>query len=221
MRLLKGDKHRRWQQGLSAYIDGYLEPHAQQALQRHLAECIPCQEELEALRGVVALLHRVPQVPVPRSFTLSQAPIRKMWWATRYSAPLRYATAAAALLLLAVAVGDLVTGQPPIAAPAGPAAMERRDEQAPEGTLDDTALTAIAPAALPGATPTPQPMAATALDKAEEAVAPMAFPTPATEETRDVDTLFRWAEVALGAILAVMAALVAIQWRLSRRRRQG
>ena len=225
MRLFKGDKHRRWQQDISAYIDGYLEPRKRQALQTHLAECISCQEELEPLRGVVALLRRVPQASVPRSFALSEAPVTRMAWGIRYAAPLRYATATAALLLLAIVVGDLTTGRPSIAAPQPTAATEPREVQAPDETLTGPVLTAPAPATEgtpgPGSMPTPQPMAAAAPDEAEKTVTTPALPAPATEERRTIDTLLRWAEVALGVLLAALAVLVAIQWRLGRRRSGG
>ena len=227
MRLIKGDKHRRWQQDLSAYIDGQLEPREQRALEAHLAECASCQDELEALRGVVALLHRVPQVRVPRSFALSEAPVRGTWWSTGYTAPLRYATAAAALLLLAVAVGDLVTGQPTTIVPEAAPAAERRGDQAPEGPLDETVFMAPAPAAertaVPEAALTPQPVGAGAPEKAEADMTETALAAPAPEELRTEDTLFRWVwvEVALGMLLAVLAALVATQWWLGRRRRVG
>ena len=264
MRLFKANRHRRWQQDLSAYIDGRLEPRKQRALEVHLAECASCQQEMEALRGVVALLHRVREVPVPRSFALSQAPTRTMWWATLHAAPLRYATAAAALLLLAVAVGDLVTGQPTIFAPEATPATERRGVQAPEEPSDETIITAAAPTsgetAIPAVTPTPQPRPTAAADETEEAMrepsllttAPVpgaeetavpavtptpqpkivaapekteeimretALPEPALEEPRTTDAFFLWAEVALGVILAVLAALVTIQWWLGRRKR--
>ena len=223
MRLFKANRHRRWQQDLSAYIDGRLEPRKQRALEVHLAECAACQQELESLRGVIALLHRVREVPVPRSFALSQAPTRTMWWATLHAAPLRYATAAAALLLLAVAVGDLVTGQPTIFGPEATPATERRGVQAPEEPSDETIFTAAAPAtgetAVPAVTPTPQPKIVAAPEKTEEAMRETALPEPAPEEPRTTDVFFLWAGVALAVILALLAALVTIQWWLGRRKR--
>ncbi|MFC1935415.1 anti-sigma factor family protein [Chloroflexota bacterium] len=225
MRLFKSHRHRRWQQDVSAYIDGRLEPHKQQALEMHLAECVSCREEMEALRGVVTLLHRLPQVPVPRSFALSEAPVRRMGWGILYAAPLRYATAAAALLLLAIAVGDLVTDQPTAIAPDAAPAAERREEQAPDEALDKTAFTAESPTgegiAVPAVTPTPQPVGAGTPEKAGEDMTETALAAPAPEELRTEDTLFRWVwvEVALGVLLAVLAVLVATQWWLGRRRR--
>ena len=222
MRLFIGDKHRRWQQDLSAYLDGQLEPHKREALEGHLAQCASCQEELDALRGMVALLHRVPQAPVPRSFTLTQAPARRVWWGAGYTASLRYATATAALLLLAVAIGDLATGQPSLTVPEAPPSAERQEDQANE----EAALPAAAPAAEGqdafGATQAPQTMAASAPEETEEAVTEKAPPAPMPEVTTGTtDTLLRWSEVALGALLAALAALVAIQWWLGRRARAG
>ncbi|MEE8443188.1 MAG: zf-HC2 domain-containing protein [Dehalococcoidia bacterium] len=220
MRLLKGDKHQRWQQDLSPYIDGYLESHKQKALEEHLAQCASCQQELEGLRAVTSLLHRVPQVPVPRSFVLTQAPAPRMAWGIRYTAPLRYATAAAALLLMAVAVGDLVTGQLPITAQEGIPSMEQSKGQATDEPSEEM-FTDVAPTE-EGVAPTrdmpaPEPMAAPAPGDAEEVLEETTPITPTLEESSDRNTLYRWVEIALGAILAVMATMVVIQWRLTRR----
>ena len=191
MRLFIGNKHRRWQQDLSAYLDGQLEPHKREALESHLIQCASCQEELEALRGVVALLHRVPQVPVPRSFTLSQAPARRVWLSAGYAAPLRYATAAAALLLLAVAIGDLVTGQPSVTAPEALPSAEYQEDSA----VDEAARTTAAPVPKGQdafeATQAPESMAATAPEEAQEAPAKAAPPAPMPEGPGTTDTLLR------------------------------
>src|SRR3990172_9773502 len=99
MWLLKGDQHRRWRGRLSAYLDGRLQPPERQGLEQHLEGCPSCREELEALRTTVALLRRMPQAPVPRSFSLAEAPAPAVVsWTGRSAAPLRYATAAAGLL---------------------------------------------------------------------------------------------------------------------------
>ena len=115
------DRHRRWQEKLSAYIDERLDPSERQELTRHLAECSSCQEELESLRAMVALLRQMPQVPIPRSFRLTEAPLpRTLPWSVRYVAPLRYATAAAAVLFLVVALGDVLLPPSSVRAPRAP-----------------------------------------------------------------------------------------------------
>ena len=55
---------------LSAYLDGELAPADAAALERHLAECAECRDELAALREVRTLLRALPQPPLPRSFVL-------------------------------------------------------------------------------------------------------------------------------------------------------
>lgn len=55
---------------LSAYLDGELAPGDAAALERHLAECAECRDELAGLRNVRALLRALPQPELPRSFAL-------------------------------------------------------------------------------------------------------------------------------------------------------
>ena len=213
MKLFKGERHSRWQDDLSAYIDGQLGPNRNEALERHLAGCVACREELEELRSVVALLHMVPDVPVPHSFTLSQAPTKRVGWVTSYALPLRYATGVVAILFLAVLVGDLVTSQPSVTAPEAAPAVERQTDQASE----DTSLSTDA--AVPEATAAVENVPASA-------PAPAAFTEEAAEpaqpvEPVDGETRFRLAEIALGALAAVLAALAAVQWYMARRTRIG
>ena len=213
MKLFKGDRHSRWQDDLSAYIDGQLGPRRKEALESHLAECGACRDELEELRSVVALLHRVPDAPVPHPFTLSQAPIRRARWVTSYALPLRYATGMVAVLFLAALVGDLVTSQPSVTAPEAAPAVERQTDQASE----DTSLSAAA--AVPEAT-------AAAEGVSPSTSAPAAFTEEAAEpsqplESEDRDSLFPLVEIALGSIAAVLAALAAAEWYTARRIRTG
>ncbi len=58
---------------LSAYIDGQLSPEEQMQTEAHLQTCVVCQQQLAELRQTVALLHALPQPPVPRSFVLPTA----------------------------------------------------------------------------------------------------------------------------------------------------
>jgi len=57
---------------LSPYIDCQLTSSEQGLVEAHLERCDACQRELEALRGVVNLLHRVPIVSPRRSFALAE-----------------------------------------------------------------------------------------------------------------------------------------------------
>src|SRR4030042_1033161 len=65
------DRHRRFRDQLSAYIDGALDPAAARRLEAHLGECEGCWAELEQLRSTVAALRELPEAQVPRSFALS------------------------------------------------------------------------------------------------------------------------------------------------------
>ena len=93
---------------LSSYIDGEVEPAELREVEEHLAACDSCRRELDTLRFTVSLLQELPEVPVRRSFSLSEAPgpVRTApslgWYAS-------LATSMAALLLVALLAGD-VTG---------------------------------------------------------------------------------------------------------------
>ncbi|MFH1140392.1 MAG: zf-HC2 domain-containing protein [Chloroflexota bacterium] len=225
MRLLKEAGHRRWRRDLSAYVDGHLEPPRRDALEIHLARCTFCQEELVALRGVVALLRRVPQVEAPRSFALAQAPSVGLRWPVLYGSSLRYATAVAAMLLLAVAVGDLVTGRPPALAPASPGVAETQSKEGPKELTNTRAEATAAPLAAGQdtiqATPTPQALPFMAAEKAQETVGAGAPSLATPGESETLHNWFRWGEIALGAVLAALVTVISVQWWLGRSRRQG
>ena len=88
---------------LSPYIDGQLSPSEMERIERHIEECDACRRELESLRAVVSLLHRVPMVALPRSFTIAARAPRRYPVALR---ALRVATAVAVLLLAFIFTGD-------------------------------------------------------------------------------------------------------------------
>lgn len=100
---------------LSAYLDGQLGAEEQMRLEARLAADPVLRGELEALRRTVALVHDLPQVPLPRNFILPQtaaarqraAPVgrRRLAWA----APLlTAATTVVGLFFAVVLVGDLL-----------------------------------------------------------------------------------------------------------------
>jgi hypothetical protein len=81
---------------LSPYIDHQLTSSEQGVVEAHLERCEACQRELESLRAVVNLVHRVPMVSPPRSFTIAEAvPKRRAAPVAVFSA----ATSGAVLLL--------------------------------------------------------------------------------------------------------------------------
>lgn len=55
---------------LSAYIDKQLTPHEQAVFDAHFQSCQRCQQRLAELRYTVSLVHALPKVEAPRSFTL-------------------------------------------------------------------------------------------------------------------------------------------------------
>lgn len=220
MRLINKAIHRRWRRDLSSYLDGRLEPPRREALERHLAACQFCQEELAALRGVVALLHRVPHVEAPRSFALSQAPSAVLRWPVLYARPLRYATAVAATLLVAVVAGDLVTARPSALGPASPGVAETQRKEGSEELQGTPAAATAAPLAagqdLAQATPSPQPLPFAAAGKALETTDASVPPSTLQGEPGTLHNWFRWAELALGAILAALVIVATVQWWLGR-----
>ncbi|MCH8920484.1 MAG: zf-HC2 domain-containing protein [Chloroflexi bacterium] len=106
------NRHRRLRDQLSAYIDGELDASAAERLERHLAECGRCRQEMEQLRATVAALQGLPAVEPPRSFTLSpeRAALRPplpMASPLAFGARIAAAGVAAALaVVLVVDIGD-------------------------------------------------------------------------------------------------------------------
>ena len=70
------DKPEQLTETLSAYLDGALTSAERTALERHLAGCAACQEELAGLRHVGALLRALPEPALPRSFALPEPATR-------------------------------------------------------------------------------------------------------------------------------------------------
>ena len=229
MRFLKEAGHRRWRQDLSSYLDGRLDTSRRYALERHLAGCAYCQEELASLRRVVALLHRVPQVEAPRSFTLAKAPSATLRWPLVYGRSLQYATAVAAMLLLAVVVGDLATSRSTAVSPANQGtATSIQGKAGPLGPREPeathTAAATAAPLAggqdLAQATPTQQLRPFAASEKAQETdtAVPLST-TPNSPGT--LHNWFRWGKIATGALLAALVSMVSVHSWLGRRRKHS
>jgi len=88
---------------LSPYIDQQLSTSERLLVEDHLAKCALCSGELESLRAMVNLLHRVPVGSPPRSFALAEVEPR------RRPAPFALVSAATAVAASAMAfffVGD-------------------------------------------------------------------------------------------------------------------
>lgn len=107
---------------LSDYLDEQIEDlETAQKVQDHLQRCDACQQALAELRLVTVLLAELPEPELPRSFRLTpemvpeMAPVRLVQqepWFLRFQPALRWATAAAALLLVLVLSADLALNRP-------------------------------------------------------------------------------------------------------------
>lgn len=166
---------------LSEYLDGRLPGPAAARVDRQLTACASCRRDLEGLRSTVSLLRHLPEVTLPRSFTLAGPPVEQV--AARPPLPLRvpqwvYAGAASAtavvlaILVSADASGLLAPSAVPVAqelaavAPPEPergfqerlsptTAMERVE---PPPVVESLAAQAPAPRATPlAASPAPPP----------------------------------------------------------------
>ena len=174
---------------LSAYIDGEVTPSEAVRVEGHLAGCQDCASEIGSLRATSSLLRSLPDLEVPRSFALTEAPAPvgfapQLVWTTRF------ATSLAALFLVALLLGDVLgfVGQTPrrgsreqafsaVQRPAAPASAA--PAMAPESEFSSLPGDTAKPAAAPEPAPAePAPIAASAPALAPAAPAPAA---PAAE----------------------------------------
>ncbi len=128
-RLFKSE-HQHIENLLSAYLDGELSSHERARVEKHLARCAVCAQNLHTLRQTVALLGQLPPVAVPRSFAVRPAQVVErpgVFQVRRRYAYLRAATILATILFAVVVAGDvLLTGLTPYLAPArAPEVIER------------------------------------------------------------------------------------------------
>ncbi|MSP13142.1 MAG: hypothetical protein EXR62_09310 [Chloroflexi bacterium] len=190
-------KHERVQELLSAYLDNEISDQERELVERHLHTCEECQETLAELRWTTNLIQQVSPVPIPRSFTLPTTvePIL----ARRPAHPgrvihysLRWATAAAALLLVVVAGRDLLPGNNSATAPAQTA--PKHELQAPQAPLIAQNQQESAPAQATH----PAPTRTAAGQVAEKASAPAIPPQPAapTPAQSQIATARRLPEVS-------------------------
>jgi hypothetical protein len=95
---------RKFREMISPYIDSRLSQDEKKALELHLVSCRDCREEWESLHKTVGLLHRLPQVEVPRSFTVVES---KPAVAPSVLGRLCWASAIVAMILVLFSAGDL------------------------------------------------------------------------------------------------------------------
>lgn len=140
---------------LSQYLDDRLSLRARERVDRAVAACAHCREELESRRVTLSLLRELPPIPPPRSFTLPAPPVTEPTLAAgsatsrlaalptwAYAGAAAIAGIALALLVLADAGGlttpqssfseaDAIAALPQAAAePASPAAQSQPAPQA-------------------------------------------------------------------------------------------
>lgn len=176
-------RHNRLRDLLSAYIDGRVSEPESGQVEHHLAGCDECRLELDALRATVGLLRNLPELEVPRSFALTEAPASISPTPFVAWTP-RIATAAASLILAVLLVGDalgVVTQSAPTEEIVAPMASSI---SVPEAAIPAAAAAAapkapVAAMAAPAPTPPQAPVAAMAAPAA-------AAPPDATAEERAV-----------------------------------
>ena len=191
--------HDRRREELSVSLDGRLSAPEYAALERHLAGCEACREELDGLRAAVALLRAAAAPQTRRSFALTPAMLEtapaRPWLAqpARLPAPVltgaRWATAVAATLLFSVVSYD--AGQNMLVyANVGAANRNITSAAMPSAaTAPETRqLNKSAPGAesaaggMGGGIPAPQPPAAPATAP-QPAAAPAAAPAAPVQQT--------------------------------------
>lgn len=133
----ENETHRdQWLPLILDYQDGTLEGSELDNLKQHLEGCGVCKADLEGMRQGVSLLQRLPEIPAPRSFTLSPVTARRLKPAPVYRFAQFAAAMAAAFLIFAFALDLSGAFTPP--APAPVVAVATADPTAtlePVGTL--------------------------------------------------------------------------------------
>jgi len=220
---------------LSAYLDRQVGVDEATFLERHLAECAACADELRGLDTVRALLVRLPALRPPRSFELREpTPLfklpRVLVWTRAAAAvaasffvvlfsldllgfgadvpvpPPSAALRSAASAKASVPVQAAATSAPAVARPASEAAKPAETKSASEPK----------PASAQGAVPPAATMARPAADGRVESLA--ATPTTPISPPAASTTPLRQASIGTGALAF---ALAAIAFFVSRRRAAG
>ncbi len=220
---------------LSAYLAEAIEdPAVEAAVSAHLDTCSACREQIAQLHAITTLLAELPAPSLPRSFALTREELERLRprpWYLRYQPAFRWASAVAAVLLVALLGLDLLTAGPAAREAPGPAA-DRRALPEPAAATPVAALSAPAePTAgaegAGGATPELAPagkevptesigvMAATP----EPAVTtPAPSPAPSPERETAMTSPLRLAAAVVSMVLAVTLVLGFLLPRLAARR---
>jgi anti-sigma factor RsiW len=187
---------------LNGYLDGDLPASSSAQVAQHLEACPECRAELADLRRLKAWLQAVPEVEPPRSFVLTRGQAETPRWLRM----VRYATAVAAILLVALLTGDVMSqGLPP-------------SNPAPKTVTSSQRVTATqtSEAAAPFSEPQVAPTVAGA--KATDPNAPFLEAGSSSPEERRPPPGIRVAEAAVLIVLTGLAAAWLLGW-LTRRPR--
>ncbi|MDX1600713.1 MAG: zf-HC2 domain-containing protein [Anaerolineales bacterium] len=220
---------------LSAYLDGELSEQERSELEARLEEERRLQGALEELEGAVGYLRRLPQVRPPRNYALTPQVVgqRQATWGFPM---LQFATAVAALLLVAVVGLDAVTSGAgvlpaapaeqvgaPFAMQAAPttAPMQEEAAEAPQamqaepeaesGAADEGQAASEPPTPTPG--PTPAPTSQADQEQPAEERSAVGNQTEAKESRPSLMArlsqpgTLRWVELVLGGLVIVLGFL--------------
>ena len=180
---------------LSEYLDGRLSGTAAARVDRRLAECSTCRQELDTLRSTVSLLRQTPELALPRSFVAVLVSADATGLFTQNLAAQPEVTAQAIKAPPENFQGDGAAGAIEIAVPQAPVAeqavsaeqglsvtvtKETEAAQAEAPALRQAAAPAEALAEMPTQddAPAPAPVAAMAAAEVESAVESKAAPPP-------------------------------------------
>jgi len=148
-RLFKSE-HQYVEDLLSAYLDGELSRRDKARVEKHLARCAACAQNLHTLRQTVALLKELPPVAVPRSLAIRPAQVAQrvsVLRARRTYGYLRAATVLATVLFAVVVAGDVfLTGLAPRLAPARAPEVIEREVSVEEVVVETVVVEKEAPA---------------------------------------------------------------------------
>ena len=226
---------------LSAYLaEAIDDPAVAAAVSAHLATCAACREQIAQLRLITALLAELPAPALPRSFALAGEELQRLRprpWYLRYQPVFRWASAIAAVLLVALLGIDLLAGEPaPVGTPSSTPSAAADQQRAPEAAgatpvaalsapAEPTAAVERAAEATPEGTPAPAsavepPAAITAMAATAETAAPVAGTPPEAEPAVATPSPIRVAAAASGIVLAIALTLGFLLPRLATRRRQ-
>ncbi|HEX2912611.1 MAG TPA: zf-HC2 domain-containing protein [Chloroflexia bacterium] len=216
LRIIKGDgdfaeEHRdTWLPIISDYIDDTLPAQEIVRLQAHLKECDKCEADLEGMRQATFMLRRLPEIPAPRSFTLTPAQAKRLKPSPFYRFSQIAAAVAAILLLFAFSLDMSGTFSTPKVDNTLAVASPN-----PTATLPGIGTLAAADCSKTGGSNCGFGVVTVNSDPATTAPDPTKTPSPVQVAPGASDSsvpVVRWLEVAL-VVLALLFAAFAIALR--------